>query len=193
MRKILVIVAVLVVTACNTTKRGTAGNISKFTVENIGKMTSSDIEKNYPDAHLETGTDVFEEGTSKRPYTILYPGTNDELHITWQDENRTRIHDLQYSEAGKWKSETGIVIGASYKDLNKLNGKKVSFYGFGWDYSGAVDWNGGKLEKSGLRVFLSPEGTPPNKFYGDRIIDATPQEIEALDLKVGSIIINYAI
>ncbi|MGA8853946.1 MAG: hypothetical protein WB492_07205, partial [Christiangramia sp.] len=81
----------------------------------------------------------------------------------------------------------------TYAELNKMNGKKISFYGFGWDYSGAVDWNGGKLEKSGLRVFLTPGNDPSNKFYRDKIIKATPEEIEALDLKVGSIAINYSV
>jgi len=179
--------------ACNSAKKGTSGSTYKYTVENLERMNSEDLTQNFPDANIAEGTDMFEEGTEERPYTILYPETADELHITWQDKNRTKIHDLRFSEAGKWKSETGIDIETTYDELNKMNGKKISFYGFGWDYSGAVDWNGGKLEKSGLRVFLTPGNKPANKFYGDKIIDATPEEIEALDLKVGSIVINYAI
>lgn len=193
MRKIAMILAVFVITACNSTKKRTSGNTSKFTVENLGDLAAEDIKKNYPDANVKEGADMFEEGTEERPFTILYPGTTDELHITWQDKERTKIHDLRYAQNGRWKSETGVNIGTTYEDLNKMNGKKISFYGFGWDYSGAVDWNGGKLEKSGLRVFLKPGNELLNKFYGDRIIEATPEEIEALDLKVGSIMINYAI
>ncbi|MCH4822673.1 hypothetical protein ML462_05755 [Gramella lutea] len=193
MRKILIILAVVLMAACNSTKKGTSGSSSKFNIENLGKMDSEDLSRNYPDANIEEGTDMFEEGTEERPFTILYPGTENELHITWQDKDRKDIHDLRYSSNGKWRSETGVNIGTTYAELNKMNGKKVSFYGFGWDYSGAVDWNGGKLEKSGLRVFLKPENKPDNKFYGDKIIEATPEEIETLDLKVGSIMINYAI
>jgi len=193
MRKIILVVAVLTLAACNSAKKGTSSSTSKYTIENLGKMDAGDLQKNYPDANMEEGADMFEEGTEERPFTILYPGTKNELHITWQDEERTKIHDLRYAQNGKWKSETGIEIGTSYKDLNKMNGEKVSFYGFGWDYSGAVDWNDGKLEKSGLRVFLKPGNDLSNKFYGDKIIEATPEEIEALDLKVGSIMINYAI
>ena len=193
MRKIILVAAVLFMAACNCAKKGTSGSTSKYTVENLGKMNAEDLVQNYPDANITEGTDMFEEGTDERPYTILYPGTSDELHITWQDKNRTRIHDLRYSEKGKWKSETGVNVGTTYAELNKMNGKKISFYGFGWDYSGAVDWNGGKLEKSGLRVFLTPGNDPSNKFYGDKIIKATPEEIEALDLKVGSIAINYSV
>jgi len=193
MRKIILIVAVILMAACNSAKKGTSNSTSKYTVENLGRMDAEDLLKNYPDANAEEGTDMFEEGTDERPYTILYPETENELHITWQDKDRTKIHDLRYSKNGKWQSETGIAVGTNYNELVKMNGKDISVYGFGWDYSGAVDWNGGKLEKSGLRVFLTPGNKPENKFYGDKIIDATPEEIEALDLKVGAIVINYAI
>jgi hypothetical protein len=193
MRKIILIFSVLLMASCKSAKRGTSGLTEKYTIENLQKMDASTLERSYSDANIKEGVDLFEEGTEERPYSILYPETENELHITWQDEARTRIHDLRYSGNGKWKSETGIDIGTTYETLNKLNGKKISFYGFGWDYSGAVNWNGGKLEKSGLRVFLRPENDPSNKFYGDRIIEETPEEINELKLSVGSIIINYAI
>ena len=193
MRKIILVAAVLLMAACNSAKKGTSGSTSKYSVENLGKMSGEDLQQNYPDANMEEGVDLFEEGTEERAFTILYPGTQDEMHITWQDRNRSKIYDLRFSNNGKWTSETGIDIGTSYAELNELNGKKISFYGFGWDYSGAVDWNGGKLEKSGLRVFLSPMNEASDKFYGDRIIEASPEEIEALDLKVSSIMINYSV
>ena len=185
--------AVVLMAACNSAKKGTSGSTSKYYIENLGNMDSGDISKNYPDANIEEGKGMFEEGTEERAFSILYPDTENELHITWQDDSRTKIHDLRYSNNGKWRSETGVEIGTTYDELNKMNGKKISFYGFGWDYSGAVDWNGGKLEKSGLRVFLTPATDPANKFYGDKLIEATPEEIEALDLKVGAIVINYSI
>ncbi len=187
------IVVVLFMAACNSAKKGTLGSTSKYTIENLERMDAEDLSKNYPDANIQEGTDMFEEGTDERPFTILYPGTENELHITWQNKARTNIHDLRYSNKGKWKSETGVDIGTTYEQLNKMNGKKISFYGFGWDYSGAVDWNEGKLEKSGLRVFLTPKGETSNKFYGDKIIEASQEEIDALDMVVGAIVINYAI
>lgn len=193
MRKIFIISTIILLAACNSAKKGTSRSMAKYSIENLEKMDSDALERNYPDANIKEGIDMFDEGTQERPYSIMYPGTPDELHITWQDAERTRIHDLRYSGEGKWRSETGVDIGTTYEELNKLNGKQVSFYGFGWDYSGAVVWNEGKLEKSGLRVFLAPQNDIPNKFYGDRIIEATPEEIEALDLKVSSIMINYAI
>jgi hypothetical protein len=50
-------------------------------------------------------------------------------------------------------------------------------------------WNEGKMENSGVRVFLAPEGEVADKFYGDRIIKASPEEIKDLNLKVTSIML----
>ncbi|TRO67209.1 hypothetical protein [Christiangramia sabulilitoris] len=193
MRKIILILTVFLIAACSGSKKSNAGAISKYTIEDLGKMNSDDLHANYPDANIAEGIDLFEEGTEERAYSILYPGTENELQITWQNEDRKNIYDLRYTKSGKWKSKTGIDIGTGYDELNKKNGRKISFYGFGWDYSGAVDWNEGKLENTGLRVFLAPENDPENKFYKDQIIEATPAEIEALDLKVAAIVINYAV
>lgn len=193
MRKILFLSVIILLASCNTAKKGTSGSSAKFSLENLGKMNAEDLRSKYPDANIEEGSDLFEEGTEERAYTVLYPGTENELHITWQDKDRKDVHDIRYSGTGKWKSETGVSVGMSYEQLNQLNKKPVSFYGFGWDYSGAVLWNGGKLENSGLRVFLEPQNEPGNRFYGDHIIKASEEEIKELELKVGTIMINYSI
>ena len=179
--------------ACNSAKKGTSGSNAKYTIENVGNMTAEDIARNYPQANIKEGLDMFEEGTLERAYTILYPDTPDELVITWQEKNREKVHSINYSSNGKWSSETGVKVGTTLEELNKMNGKPVSFYGFGWDYSGAVDWNDGKLEKSGVGVFLKSDKQVPNKFNGDKIIKASAEEIEALDLKVGAIMLMYGL
>lgn len=193
MRKLFIVIAVITLASCNSAKKTTSVSTAKYSLENLERMDAEKIEATYPDANLQEGTDMFEEGTEERPYTILYPGTNDELHITWQDDERTKIHDIRYTGNGRWSSETGIKIGTSYEQLNAMNGKPVAVYGFGWDYSGAVLWNDGKLEKSGVRVFLAPTGEPGNEYYGDQILEASEEELKALDLKVSMIMLNYAI
>lgn len=192
MKKLLFVIFLSLV-ACNSAKKATSNPNAKFSVENLGNMNAMEINQRYSDADIQEGTEMYEEGTVERPYTILYPETEDELHITWEDEGKSKIHDIRFSGNGKWKTDSGVQIGTTYDELNKMNGKDISFYGFGWDYSGAVLWNEGKLENSGLRVFLSPENEPGNKYYGDRIIKASPEEIEAMNLKVSSIMIIYSI
>lgn len=188
MKKIALLLTLLGIFSCKSTKNSTTAVKDNFAVENLAGMNAEEIKKSHPEANIKEDIGMFEEGTEERPYSILYPGTADELHITWEDNARTKIHDIRFTENGKWKSSHGITIGTTYEELNRLNGKPVSFYGFGWDYSGAVMWNDGKFENSNLRVFLAPEKSPGNKFYGDHIIKASAEEIASLDLRVRTII-----
>ncbi len=187
MKKISLIIVVLTLAACGSS--GSKMSKDKFVAENLTNYDAEELNENYPDANIYEDSGLFEEGTVERSYTVMYPDTPDELHITWKTDEREEIFDIRFSENGKWKSAEGIEIGTTYEALNKLNEKEISFYGFGWDYGGAVMWNDGKLENSNLRIFLAPEGEVANKFYGDRIINSSKEEIEKLNLKVTSIML----
>ena len=179
---------VLSLASCSSTKNTTSVTLDKFVIENLIRFNSEKIKEKYPDANVYEAIGVFEEGTEELPYSVLYPDTPNELNITWADATRTQIYDIRFSIGGDWRSSTGIKIGTTYEELNELNGKPISFYGFGWDYSGAVVWNDGKFEKSKLRVFLSPEKEPNSNFYVDYIIKASPEEIADMNLRVESIV-----
>ncbi|PRX52134.1 hypothetical protein [Salegentibacter salegens] len=187
MKKLSLIIIVLSLAACGSSNSKMSKD--RFVVENLTNYDTEELAETYPEANIQEDTGMFEEGTVERAYTIMYPDTPDELHITWKSEEREEIYDIRFSENGKWKSAEGIEIGTTYEALYKLNEKEISFYGFGWDYGGAVMWNDGKFEKSKLRVFLAPDGEVSDKFYGDRIIEASEEEIERLDLKVTSIML----
>lgn len=190
MKKLIILIAVLGIASCKSTKQTTATETTKptFIIEDLAKFDAEEIKIKYPDAFPREGVGMFDEGTEELYYTILYPETPNEIQITWNDKERTEINDIRFTTAGNWKSSRGIMVGTTYDELNVLNGKPVSFYGFGWDYSGAVVWNEGKLEDSKLRVFLAPEKEPQPKYYGDHIIKATPGEIKNMGLKVQTII-----
>src|SRR5690606_33480798 len=195
MKKVILLIIILGIVSCKGSKQTATRNIDLFVVENLAGMNSEEIKKNYSDAKIIEDTGVFDEGTEERAFTTLYSGTPDEVQITWADANRSKVYDIRFTEAGKWKSQTGITIGTSYEELNRLNGKQISFYGFGWDYSGAVMWNDGKLEDSKIFVLLSPNNSAGgNKFYGDHTIQATPEEIAALNLEESTILYKlYAV
>lgn len=187
MRRLMTIGLILLLVSCKSRKL-TADSPERFTIENLAKVTSAEqLESIFPDAQIEEGTDMFEEGTVERAYSVLYPGTPNEVLVTWTDNSRNQIHSIRVGNSGKWRSKTGIKIGTPYEDLVRMNGP-IKVYGFGWDYSGAVDWNDGKFADTDIRVFLAPKGTPPNKFYGDSVIEATEEEIKALDLSVQAIL-----
>lgn len=188
MKKLSILFFILIAASCKNTQQVTTAPADKFIIEYLAEMNSEELKKRFPEANIIEDIGEFEEGTERRPYTVLFPDTADEIQITWDDMERTKINDIRFSEEGKWKSSEGIKIGTSLEELNRLNGKEVSFYGFGWDYSGAVVWNNGKYEDSNLRIFLASEIEPAEKFYGDHIIKASPEETEALKLKVQTVI-----
>lgn len=187
MRKFLILGLILLAAGCKSKKIDSA-SAEKFQFESLAQIiAANNLEEVYPEAEINEGTDLFEEGTVERAYSILYPGTADELLITWKDNDRTRLHEMRFDKNGRWQTRDGIKVGTTYDELVQLNGNSIRFYGFGWDYSGAVDWNGGKLADSNIRVFLAPKNTPSNKFIGDQIIEATPEEIEELNLRVQAV------
>lgn len=183
MRKILLLSLLFSITACKS-KRLTADSPEKYEIEKLAQVISkNDLEKVYPDAEIAEGVDFFEEGTVEKAYTILYPETQDEILLIWNDRNRTQLFQIFYKNDGRWKSNKGIEIGTPYEDLVEINGGPIDVYGFGWDYSGAVDWKDGKMADSKVRVFLEPQNAPPKRFYGDHIIDSSVIE-DIIDLKL---------
>lgn len=188
MKKFLLLFVSFGIISCKSHKL-TAESAEKYQLENLSEVITQDkIDEIYPDANISEGTDYFEEGTVKRPYTILYPNTADEILIVWQDESRSTPQQIFVDREGRWRSKNGIKVGSSYEDLERINGGPIKFYGFGWDYSGAVDWNEGKMAGSNVRVFLAPENAPPQNFYGDHIIEEDPEKIINLNLKVRAIV-----
>lgn len=187
MRNFLIVGLFFVIAGCKSSMI-TANSPEKYIIENLAEIASEEnLNKIYPEAEIVQGASVFEEGTVERAYTILYPDTPNEVLITWKDENRNNLHRIKVDENGSWKSKNGINIGTTYAELVDLNNGPISFYGFGWDYSGAVDWENGAMADSKIRVFLAPKNDPPNKFYGDGKILASEEEVEELELSVKTI------
>lgn len=188
MRKFFYLLALISIVACNSSKKVSSASSNSFFVEDLLELNSEELKKLFPSEAITEDIGLFKEGTEERAYTVILADTPEELHITWKDKERTQVEDIRLDTNGKWKSKSKIEIGTSYDELIAMNKKPISFYGFGWDYSGAVLWNDGKLESSPVHVFLAPDTEPSNKFYGDQIIKATPEEIKALNLKVKAIL-----
>lgn len=108
--------------------------------------------------------------------TKIYPGGENEITIIWRDTAYHKEIGLIecFGDRPVWHSADGIKIGSGLKDLLKVNGNKISFYGFGWDYGGTVDsYNGGRLEHTvmKLRLNLSESFTGDRDLYGDIGLD----------------------
>lgn len=117
--------------------------------------------------------------------TKLFPGTKNEVTIYWDD---TAYHQIIreincFGDNPDWHSAEGIKMGSGLRDLLAINGKKISFYGFGWDYSGGVvGYNGGKLENSFIQYRLGyKEGVKVDQsLYGDTALDSDMPEVQKI-------------
>ena len=190
MRLLLLACTLFVLTSCGS-KKLTANSPEKFDMEVLAEVIEQqNLENIYPEAQIANGTELFEEGTVERAYSILYPHSPDKILVIWKGPERTEFHQIYLDGKSRWRSNTGIQIGTTYDELVELNGAPVKFYGFGWDYSGAVDWNKGGLANTNIRVFLEPTVAPPRDFYTDKVIETTDDEIDNMKLKVRAIILQ---
>ncbi|WP_019990066.1 hypothetical protein [Rudanella lutea] len=101
--------------------------------------------------------------------TTLFKGTPDQAQIIWKDEQHTRpemvLIEADAAEIGKavptasasrWATPEGLRIGSTLKEVEKLNGRAFSLYGFDWDYGGNVSsWQTGKLQDPDGKVYLN--------------------------------------
>jgi len=110
---------------------------------------------NVVDQDIDVGEGETEHGT------VLFP--NDpmrEIEIIWKNAQESAPASLEVRGGRSvWKTSHGISLGTTLKELEKINGRKFSLSGFGWDYPGTVwSWEDGMLSKdfsnNGYRVLL---------------------------------------
>lgn len=102
--------------------------------------------------------------------TIVRTDSVSRVEISWQNDSlRTNIVSVTlvsesnwYGDSlasGMWRSFTGVKLGMSLEDVEKINGRPFQFSGFGWDYAGGLmSWEAGTLEGKGLSIQMA-EGT----------------------------------
>ena len=122
------------------------------------------------------------EGAEKFEASIIFPDTPNELILFWQDNKYgTRPASVSIRKKGaEWKTAQGIQIGTSLEELNEINERPFSFFGFGWDYGGSihVTWNGGKMANiKGLFLVLQETRELPREFYGDKKLSSDMEEL----------------
>lgn len=114
--------------------------------------------------------------------TQVYPGTNKAFTVYWKEKQyHKKIEMIEcYTEESPYRTASDIGIGTSLQYLLELNGKKITFYGFGWDYGGGiVSFNGGKLEKSKLHYILDMTyDTTGHSIMGDAAFNTDMPEVQ---------------
>lgn len=178
----------------------------RFTLENLLDIPNeAELIRVYGNEYVTYDTMWGAEGFFTMG-TILKTEPATHVEITWSDSGKkqgiisvTLVSDGDFFadtlENGLWKSRTGVYIGMSVNDLQKVNGRPFTFSGFGWDYGGGVmRWEGGALEGKGLAVQLAEGPQAPevseseyNQVIGDIPVTSDNLVVKKLQARVWSI------
>jgi len=128
------------------------------------EMTETELrvlfgEENVQPSDVDVGEGRTEHGT------VIYPDEPArKMEILWKDAEEKRFPKrlIWTGDRTEWKTAEGISLGTTLKELERVNGKPFSFFGFGWDYGGTIrSWQGGKLKEQFYRhgrIILRLEG-----------------------------------
>lgn len=157
----------------------TAATTEEMLVELFGEENVRHDTIWFAEGHTETGT-------------ILFPGTPNEVEIVWNEEGAPSI--LRLSKPGAdWITATGLKVGSSLQEVESVNLRPFQFYGFGWDFGGAViDWKGGRMTPA-LMLTLAPANMDDlgNKFWGEVILSSDDPELQAANIVVSVLMISF--
>lgn len=113
--------------------------------------TSTELSCSYPVMASDTGASLLErygddakletldgpEGTTL-PGVVLWDGDDARaIEVGFDDEERTKLSLARVGGGSDW-SVKGIKVGDTLAKVREVNGEPVKFYGFEWDFSGAV-------------------------------------------------------
>jgi len=128
----------------------------------------------------------------------LFPGTSSEASILYPG-GKADIRDMQITidfTATDWvAAQTGVTIGTSLEELVKINGGPFRFYGFEWDYGGAVvDWLDGALEDYRIRISYDFENRGNIQLHpsliGEQEVNSFSPALEGLEVGVIQIVVR---
>lgn len=114
------------------------------------------------------------------------PGAEGETSSGWRlyPDDAQRSIEVWLNEAGRpqalfvrgtnsiWTRADGVRLGLTTTELQAKNGRPFKFFGFEWDYGGAIsDWRGGALAPDGVSrgpvVLCPPDPYPQDYPAGD--------------------------
>lgn len=174
MKNIIFICCIVALTACNTSKNNHCGNRQHKNqpTDSLDKLldigSEEELIKMFGKKNVVYDT-VFGLEGDIMVTTILFPESPNQVVFHWSDienrKNASLISHSAYYDAKKekyitnsrWKTKYGFSVGTPMMTVVELNGQPIEFYGFGWDFGGAVNnYNGGKFENQRFSIMLSP-------------------------------------
>jgi hypothetical protein len=149
-------------------------------------MNYSDLKVIYGAGNLKDERICGPECVDSVDVTKLYPGTINEAIIYWKDKSwhKTIAMIMCYQDSALYHTDKGLKLKSGFNELLRLNGKKISFMGFGWDYGGTItSYNGGALEKTALHYEIDLAKQPTEdemSVFGDTYLDTDMPVVKKL-------------
>lgn len=143
-------------------------------------MKAADLERAYGKKNVKLMELPGPEGSTYEG-TKIFEGTDRELEIAWDPEDESKKIVGEVIIIGKaWKFDNGLKAGLPLAEVEKINGGPFKVAGFGWDYGGYANFEGGKLEgKVSLRFDIKAEDYP-DSVTGEKQVPSTHKALRAL-------------
>ncbi len=181
----------------------TASDVFNYFVipaERVGDITrsstESDLKRIYGVENVKRHQIYIGEGFEVEG-TILFPDTEKELRIEWRNDFKEPQRITITHPNTKWVIDSGVTIGTTINQLEKINKGRFKLTGFEWDYPGrTVSWEKGVLPIQ-LQLDLDSDVELPfeeqRMVVGDGYFNSDNHIIKKMGLKVESIYIRWDI
>jgi len=142
-----------------------------------------------PEGETRLGSIVFPEELQRR------------FAVVWKDDaGRRNPKEIYFREGSAWRTSNGLRIGGDLAEVQQLNGKPFSMWGFEWDYGGYVrTWRGGALERFNADCYLGMRFEPSDdrlagalsRVLGERSLLSNDPDVRAVKPKISEIFLKY--
>jgi hypothetical protein len=214
---ILVVFASLLIVSCNnnSSDKKTETNTEneekvevKFLEDFASFEDSEMVAEHFGEENILNDTWSIAEGTETYLVTIVNPECKNQMIIYWdkasKDYKDFAFVEARYSEwdimgeeltneGTTYPSKSGVKVGMTLTELEKLNAKPITFFGFGWDYGGMVTNASDKFQGLAISLFCPTEEDSQEwvdaymNVVGDSEFTSDDEAAKAIPIFVGSI------